>query len=72
MADSIHPILPPGILGLGVPEWILLFVVVLVIFGAGKIPQIGSGLGKGLRNFRKAVKGEEVEEEVVPPKDLHS
>lgn len=50
---------PLAIFGLGPPELILLFVIILIIFGAGKIPQIGSGLGKGIRNFRKAVKGEE-------------
>jgi sec-independent protein translocase protein TatA len=46
-------------LGLGPGEWVLLVVIVLLIFGVGKIPQIGSGLGKGLRNFRKSVRGEE-------------
>jgi len=71
MMSPSHAFLPPAILGLGVPEWILLLVVVLVIFGAGKIPQIGSGLGKGLRNFRKAVKDDATEDE-TPPKDLPS
>ena len=60
---------PLAIFGLGPPELLLLLVIVLVIFGAGKIPQIGSGLGKGIRNFRKAVKGEEEGETTPPPKD---
>ena len=44
---------------LGWPEIILILVVVLIIFGAGKLPQIGSQLGKGLREFRKSTKGED-------------
>ena len=60
---------PLAIFGLGPPELLLLLVIVLVIFGAGKIPQIGSGLGKGIRNFRKAVTGEEEGETTAPPKD---
>jgi len=40
--------------GLGMPELIVILVIVLIIFGAGKLPQIGEGLGKGIRNFKKA------------------
>ena len=58
---------PLAIFGLGPPELLLLFLIILVVFGAGKIPQIGSGLGKGIRNFRKAVKGEEGDETPPPP-----
>ena len=57
---------PLAVLGLGPGELILLLVVLLVIFGAGKIPQIGTSLGKGLRNFRKGVKGEEADSEPPP------
>ncbi len=49
---------PLAVLGLGPGEIILLLLIVLIIFGAGKIPQIGSGLGKGIKNFQKALKGE--------------
>jgi len=42
--------------GLGVGELLIILVIVLIIFGAGKLPEIGEGLGKGIRNFRKAVK----------------
>jgi sec-independent protein translocase protein TatA len=38
--------------GLGTPELIIILVLVLVIFGAGKLPQVGGALGKGLRNFK--------------------
>jgi len=40
--------------GIGMPELIVILVIVLIIFGAGKLPQIGEGLGKGIRNFKKA------------------
>ena len=42
--------------GLGVGELLIILVIVLIIFGAGKLPEIGEGLGKGIRSFRKAVK----------------
>jgi sec-independent protein translocase protein TatA len=39
---------------LGLGEILIILVVVLLIFGANKIPQLGDALGKGIRNFRKA------------------
>ena len=45
--------------GLGTTELIIILVIVLVIFGAGKLPEVGGALGKGIRNFRRASKGEE-------------
>ena len=42
--------------GLGVGELLVILVIVLIIFGAGKLPEIGEGLGRGIRSFRKAVK----------------
>jgi sec-independent protein translocase protein TatA len=42
-------------LGLGVPELIIILVLVLIVFGAGKLPEIGSGFGKGIRNFKKGI-----------------
>jgi sec-independent protein translocase protein TatA len=42
--------------GLGPTELIIIFLIVLVIFGAKKLPEIGSGLGKGITNFKKAMK----------------
>ncbi len=41
--------------GLGVPELILILVIVVVIFGAGKLPQLGRGLGEGISNFREGL-----------------
>ncbi len=41
----------------------LILVIVLIIFGVGKLPQIGSAIGKGIREFRKAQRGEDNEQE---------
>ena len=43
--------------GFGVTELILILVIILVIFGAGKLPEIGAGMGKGIKNFKKATAG---------------
>jgi sec-independent protein translocase protein TatA len=51
--------------GFGVTELILILVIILVIFGAGKLPEIGAGLGKGIKNFKKATTGED-EIDVTP------
>jgi len=45
--------------GLGVPELIVILVIALVIFGPGKLPEIGSALGKGIRDFKKSFEGAE-------------
>lgn len=42
--------------GLGVTELILILVVVLIVFGAGRLPELGDGIGRGIRNFRKSVR----------------
>ena len=47
--------------GLGVPELVIILVIALVLFGPGKLPQIGSGLGKAIRDFKKGVSGEDSE-----------
>ncbi len=54
--------------GIGMPEMLVVLVIVLVIFGAGKLPEIGKGLGKGIRNFRKATSGMD-EIDVTPKED---
>jgi len=53
--------------GLGVPELLIILVIVVLLFGAGKLPQIGSGLGEGIRNFRKSMK-EKGEVDITPQK----
>ncbi len=40
--------------GIGMPELLVILVIILIIFGAGKLPEIGGALGKGIKNFKKA------------------
>lgn len=51
--------------GLGTSELLIILVLVLVIFGAGKLPQVGASLGKGLRSFKEGIKGEEDQTETA-------
>jgi sec-independent protein translocase protein TatA len=53
--------------GMGLPELLVILVIVLIIFGAGKLPELGDNLGKGIRNFRKAT-SEPDAIDVTPPK----
>ncbi len=41
--------------GIGMPELVIILVIILVIFGAGKLPEIGSGLGKAIKGFKGSV-----------------
>jgi sec-independent protein translocase protein TatA len=54
--------------GIGMPELLIILVIILIIFGAGKLPQIGEGLGKGIRNFKKATTKEPEEIDVTAKK----
>lgn len=59
--------------GIGMPELIIILVIILIIFGAGKLPDIGAGLGKGIKNFKKATteidKAEPEKKEEIENKD---
>ncbi len=46
-------------------EIALILVIILIVFGVGKLPQVGGALGKGIRTFRKAQRGEDDDEEEV-------
>ena len=48
--------------GLGMPELVIILIIILVVFGAGKLPEIGSGLGKAIKGFKGSVN--EIEAEV--------
>ena len=52
--------------GIGMPELIIILVIILIIFGAGKLPEIGAGMGKAIRNFKGAAN----EPESKPPDKL--
>lgn len=54
--------------GFGIGELIVLLVIVMIIFGAGRLPELGEGLGRGIRNFRKQVKSPD-EIDVTPKED---
>ncbi len=45
---------------IGMPELIIILVIALIIFGAGKLPQIGENLGKAIRNFKNAIEREKI------------
>jgi len=55
--------------GLGTQELMLVLVIVVVLFGATKLPQIGSGMGQAIRNFKKSVSEDDVKEK-EPPKEV--
>ena len=51
---------------------VLIFAIVLVLFGANRIPEMGKGLGEGIRNFKKALSGElEEKKEEEKPKEAN-
>lgn len=56
--------------GLGMPELIIILVIILIIFGAGKLPEIGAGLGKGIKNFKAASKNPEIKKEDAEPDQI--
>lgn len=59
--------------GIGFPELIVILVVVLLVFGPGKLPEIGSALGQGLRDFQRAFGGhDQPKVESDPPKNVDS
>lgn len=55
--------------GLGMPELLVILVIVVVLFGASKLPQIGAGLGKGIKNFKDATKEGDKKDELEDKKD---
>ena len=54
--------------GIGMPELIIILIIILIIFGAGKLPEIGGGVGKAIRNFRRATKEVDQNHETEPKK----
>jgi sec-independent protein translocase protein TatA len=47
---------------LGVPELIIIFFIIFLLFGASRLPQIGKGLGEGIRHFKRGLKGDDAPE----------
>ncbi len=50
---------------LGVPELLILLLIVIIVFGVGRLPELGGALGKSIREFREAVSGEEDEKKAI-------
>ena len=44
--------------GLGLPEMLLVLVIIILIFGASRLPELGRGVGEGIRNFKRSVRDE--------------
>jgi sec-independent protein translocase protein TatA len=52
MSDGALPLM---LIGLGMPELVVILIIVVVVFGATKLPQLGDGLGRAIKNFKRAV-----------------
>ena len=44
---------------IGIPELIIILVIILLLFGASRLPEIGRGLGKGIKNFKESTKNDD-------------
>jgi sec-independent protein translocase protein TatA len=54
---------------LGIPELLIIFLIIMVLFGASRLPQMGKGLGEGIKNFKKGLKAGEDDAEQIPEKN---
>ncbi|NIN69413.1 MAG: twin-arginine translocase TatA/TatE family subunit [Anaerolineae bacterium] len=59
----------PGLGSIGLPELLIVLVIIIIIFGVGKLPEIGGALGKGIREFRSASQGLDTEEKSAEEKE---
>jgi len=57
------------VIGMGMQELLIILVIILIIFGAGKLPEIGSALGKGIKNFKKTMNDNNEIANQLPKKD---
>lgn len=53
--------------GIGMPELIIILIIIFIIFGAGKLPEIGKGVGKGIKNFKNALSDKEGDSDTPKP-----
>jgi sec-independent protein translocase protein TatA len=52
------PLVALPLFGIGLTEWIIIGLAIVLFFGATKLPKLGRGLGEGIRNFKRGIKGE--------------
>ncbi|MBW2557235.1 MAG: twin-arginine translocase TatA/TatE family subunit [Deltaproteobacteria bacterium] len=57
--------------GIGMPELLIILVIILIIFGAGKLPEIGGAIGKGIKNFKKSFQDNDGVEDTEDPKKIN-
>jgi sec-independent protein translocase protein TatA len=53
---------------LGFPELMIIFLIVIVIFGANRLPQLGRGIGSAIKNFKEGIKSSDSSDETAEPK----
>ncbi len=53
--------------GLGTTELILILAIVVIFFGAGKLPEVGAGVAKGIKNFKKNLKDDSAKNDAIEP-----
>ncbi len=47
---------------LGLPELVILLIIIFFLFGAKRLPEMGKGIGEGIKNFKRSIKGDDSEE----------
>ncbi len=57
-------------MGIGMPELLLILLIVIIVFGAKRIPEIMGGLGKGIKSFKKAMETDEVSPPEKPANEI--
>lgn len=53
-------------MGIGWGEWLIILLVVMLLFGAGRLPALGKSLGEGFRNLKKGLSGDDEEQAKLP------
>lgn len=52
---------------IGLPEWLIILVIVLIIFGPGRLSGVGGALGQAMREFNRTIKGKQTDSSVIQP-----
>jgi len=57
---------------IGIPELLIVLAIVILIFGANRLPELGRGIGRGIRNFKDATKNSDKDDEEQPKTGTHA